>query len=227
MMRSWKVVTTEGNAGAFHARPIDNVTQPEIWIHEVHEPALVLGSTQPESLLNSERASGDNIEICRRRSGGGLVRVDPDELWVDIVLPAKSHLWERDIGTSMLWVGQTWALALKDHLPATNTTVYSGPLLNREIGRVLCFAGMGSGEVQIDDYKVVGISQRRTREAARFQCLVKRDWYPDGIRRYLSSIGRQQIPWEQLRIGFPPDLQPRSVDPKRLLDSFTSHLPTP
>jgi hypothetical protein len=37
---------------------------------------------------------------------------------------------------------------------------------------MVCFAGLGPGEVTVDGAKVVGISQRRTRVGALFQCAV-------------------------------------------------------
>jgi len=43
----------------------------------------------------------------------------------------------------------------------------------------VCFAGLGSGEVSVGDRKIVGMSQRRTRDWARFQCLVHRRFEPD------------------------------------------------
>ncbi len=226
-MQTWTIKSTSGSAADFHARDTDNVERPEIWIHNVHRPALVLGSTQPTSTIDTERAQQDNIEVCKRRSGGGLVRIDPNELWVDVLLPKHSRLWKTDIGDSMLWVGQTWANALQDLLPDATPTVFSGPLTNREIGKVICFGGMGSGEVEIGGYKVVGISQRRTRNLARFQCLVKQRWQPNLLRPYLANDNPSHIPWAALRIGFPPELQATTIENDQLAASFTSRLPTP
>ena len=44
------------------------------------------------------------------------------------------------------------------------------------LGNVACFAAVGPGEVVVGDAKVVGISQRRTRELARFQTVAYLDW---------------------------------------------------
>ena len=44
---------------------------------------------------------------------------------------------------------------------------------------MVCFAGVGTGEVSVGDRKLVGLSQRRTRTGARFQCLVHLAWEPD------------------------------------------------
>lgn len=45
-------------------------------------------------------------------------------------------------------------------------------------GRLVCFGAVGPGEVSVAGRKVVGISQRRTRGGARFQCLVLDGWDP-------------------------------------------------
>ena len=50
--------------------------------------------------------------------------------------------------------------------------VHRGAPRHADLGRAVCFAGIGSGEVGVGDRKVVGLSQRRTRDWARFQCLV-------------------------------------------------------
>jgi lipoate-protein ligase A len=41
---------------------------------------------------------------------------------------------------------------------------------------LVCFAGLGPGEVLVDGRKVVGLSQRRTRAGARFHCAALRVW---------------------------------------------------
>jgi hypothetical protein len=41
---------------------------------------------------------------------------------------------------------------------------------------VVCFGGTGPGEVVVGGAKVVGLSQRRTRDGARFQCSVPLAW---------------------------------------------------
>ncbi len=46
---------------------------------------------------------------------------------------------------------------------------------------LVCFAGLGRGEVTVAGRKVVGISQRRTRDGARFQCAVLHHWNPAAL----------------------------------------------
>ena len=42
----------------------------------------------------------------------------------------------------------------------------------------MCFGGLGPGEVTVGGRKVVGISQRRTRAGAVFQCAALVTWDP-------------------------------------------------
>jgi lipoate-protein ligase A len=42
--------------------------------------------------------------------------------------------------------------------------------------RSVCFAGLGPGEVTVGGRKVVGISQRRRRDGALFQCAALLAW---------------------------------------------------
>jgi lipoate-protein ligase A len=46
---------------------------------------------------------------------------------------------------------------------------------------LVCFSGLGPGEVHADGRKVVGISQRRTRRWARFQCAAYLHWDPAAL----------------------------------------------
>ena len=53
---------------------------------------------------------------------------------------------------------------------------------------LICFAGKGPGEVfAADGSKIVGISQRRTRDWARFQCVVSLKWRPELLRELLHE----------------------------------------
>lgn len=168
----WSIEHTTGAAGSFHDRPPPAPLRPTVWIHHVDRPALVLGSTQRAPLLDAEGAQEAGIEVCQRRSGGGLVHVDPESsLWIDVIIPRGHPLWSDDIGLAFNWIGETWATALATSgLPGTSR-VHTGKLMHPDWGRVICFAGLGPGEVVVNGRKVVGLSQRRTRDMARFQGL--------------------------------------------------------
>lgn len=160
-----------GTATELHHR--DLPAERGVWIMEAVRPALVLGSTQP-----MVDALGSDIEIVRRRSGGGAVLVEPGgTLWVDVVVPRGDELWDDDVGRSTYWLGEAWAHAL-----GGGAVVHRGAMVRTAWSDRVCFAGLGPGEVTVDGAKVVGISQRRTRESARFQCVAYERWDPDPLR---------------------------------------------
>jgi lipoate-protein ligase A len=144
-------------------------------------PALVLGSSQPESDVDLEAAAGAGVDVVRRRSGGGAVLVGPGTVvWVDLIIPAGDRLWHADVGEATWWVGATWAAAL-DAVAAGRTQVWRGGMQRTPWSDRVCFAGLGPGEVCLDTRKVVGVSQRRTRMGALFQTAALLRWDPTAL----------------------------------------------
>lgn len=167
---------TEGGAGSFHARELPTTPVPHLWWFRPDRAAVVLGSTQDESLLDLGECARRRIEVVKRRSGGGVVLVGPDlTMWLDVLLPRGHVLWDDDIGRAAWWLGGTWAESLTE-LGLDEIQVHRGGLESTEISRLVCFAGRGPGEVFRGRTKVVGISQRRTRDWARFQCALSLRW---------------------------------------------------
>lgn len=119
--------------------------------------------------------------------------VDPhDVVWIDVVVPRGDPLWSEDVGVAFDWIGDAWVRAL-----ATLGIVgrrHRGDTVGAEAGRAVCFAGIGRGEVAVDGSKLVGLSQRRTREGARFQCMVHLRWRPD---RWWPAVAAAFSPVEQ------------------------------
>ena len=176
-MPAWQIQNVAGNAAEFHARelPID---QRMATFFAVESPALVLGSAQRAESVDHDSAARQGIEIVRRRSGGGGVLLWPGEfVWLDLEIQADDPLWSDDVGRSMWWVGDLWRDALAGFEPSA--TVYHGRLAQTRWSSDVCFAGAGPGEVLVGDAKLVGVSQRRTRNAARFQTMVHLRWRPD------------------------------------------------
>lgn len=174
---SWAVERLTGPASTFHARSLPDPVERVVAVLAVDRPALVLGSTQPESDVDGAALADAGIELVRRRSGGGAVLLRPAEaLWVDVELPAGDELWDDDVGRSFHWLGRVWAGALADL--GVEADVHTGPLLTSPWSRLVCFGGLGPGEVTVDGRKVVGISQRRTRAGARLQSVVLGRWEP-------------------------------------------------
>ena len=162
-----------GTATEFHE--MDLPPERGVWVFEVERPALVLGSTQP-----AIDAAG--VEIVRRRSGGGAVYLEPDRvLWVDVVVPRGDDRWDDDVGRSTYWIGDAWASAV-----GADAVVHRGPMVRTDWSDRVCFAGLGPGEVTVAGRKVVGISQRRTRAAARYQCVAYESWNPAPLAALLG-----------------------------------------
>ncbi|HEX6337698.1 MAG TPA: hypothetical protein VFZ85_12140 [Jiangellaceae bacterium] len=167
-----------GSPAEFHARALPrSLTEMTAWVFAPERPALVLGSGQRDEVADLQRAQARGIEVVRRRSGGGAVLLIPgDCLWIDVLLPRNDRRWVDDVGLSADWLGDTWCRSLAKLGVAG--ALHRGRLERTGWGPLVCFAALGPGEVTVDGRKVVGISQRRTRDVARFQCLVHRVWDP-------------------------------------------------
>ncbi len=196
---AWAVEVRRGSAAELHAASAASVAAPtvrKVVVNEVEAPALVLGSTQSPELLRPEvrgaAETGAGPAVVRRRSGGGLVPLSPGaQLWVDVVVPAGDSVWNDDATLAARRAGRWWVDALvvegaDPELVRTDQDSRGRPANDRELGRVVCFAGIGPGEVEVaaDDgiwWKTVGFSQRRTRHGAVLQCLVPRRWDHDTL----------------------------------------------
>jgi lipoate-protein ligase A len=179
---AWRVERIVGDvAGAHAADPTAAPAVRRVRVHEFARPALVLGSAQPEQVVDASAAALAGIDVVRRRSGGGAVLLVPGEVvWVDVVVPAGDPLWHEDIGTAFHWLGESWAAALGAH-GVREVAVHRGGLVRTRWSELVCFAGIGPGEVVVAGRKAVGISQRRTRHAARFQAAALLSWDAVGI----------------------------------------------
>lgn len=150
----------------------------------------MLGSRQTPELADADACARENVEIVRRRSGGGVVFLVPGEhVWLDIVIPRTDELWVDDVSASMWWLGEVWVRALAE-IGTEGAQVHRGKLVNDAWGELVCFAGVGPGEVTLSTKgaKVVGISQRRTRDYASFQCTVLHNWLPDRFGHLLRVL---------------------------------------
>jgi lipoate---protein ligase len=218
----WELRRLTGRAADLHAEPLPEAPGRAVWVLDATAPAVVLGSTQSEELVDGEAAAAAGIDVARRRSGGGAVLVLPGEMaWVDLILPAGDPLWDDDIARAAHWLGRAWQSALAE-LGVGSTEVHEGPLACGPLGRLVCFAAVGAGEVTVaggdGPRKVVGVSQRRTRAAARFQCAAYRRWDPDPLARLLrlDPEGRRAI--AGAAVG-------TDRDPAALVDAFLRRLP--
>lgn len=157
--------------------PLD---EPTVWVFDIPEPLLALGSAQREHVADLAAAEARGVDVVRRNTGGGAVLMLPGEgLWIDVLLPRDDPRWVDDITRSAHWLGKAWSQAFERL--GVETEVHRGGLERTPWGRLVCFAAMGPGEVTIGGRKAIGIAQRRTREGARFQCLALSRWDPEGL----------------------------------------------
>jgi lipoate-protein ligase A len=217
---SWELYTEHVSAGEQHGR--DLVAERAVWDVRVTQKAMVLGSRQDESLLNGELCSRDGIEVVRRRSGGGIVFLAPGEhVWLDVVVPRGDMLWSDDVAQASWWLGDVWVQTL-NALGESNVSVHHESLSSDAWGDLMCFAGVGPGEVvQRNDEemsKLVGISQRRTRDYARFQCTIYTKWNPHDVEMYVVNTpgNLSEIAHRVAAI---------QASQQAIVDTFVSHLP--
>lgn len=165
-----------GPAGELHDASVASMQSAgrSVTVLEASTRALVLGASQNSNDVDEAAARRAGVGVARRRSGGSAVLVGPDDIvWVDVFVPAGDTLFQQDISKAAIWLGGLWAKAL-----GAPATVWDGPMRHNAWSKVVCFAGLGPGEVTIAGRKVVGISQRRTQRGALFQSAALLHWDP-------------------------------------------------
>jgi len=160
----------------------------EVHVVDLTRAAIVLGSAQSDDLLDGDACERHGLEIVRRRSGGGVVLLVPDEhVWIDVLVPRGDPLWRDDVSASALWLGEAWVEALA--MVGIAADVHRGAPVEPQASKTVCFAGVAAGEV-VDSRgaKLVGISQRRNRWGARLQCTVHRRWRPETYAELVPGV---------------------------------------
>jgi lipoate-protein ligase A len=154
----------------------------------VTETALVLGSTQSEGVLDRRRVEAAGISVVRRSSGGGVVLVVPgDPVWVDVWVPAGDRLWLPQVDRAFDWLGRAWVEALNRNGIGGLRAHDEGFVACTRWSSVVCFGGVGAGEVVTDDgRKVVGLAQRRNRLGAWFHSACVLRWAPARLVELLA-----------------------------------------
>ena len=171
-------------AELFDAQAWSDVSVATIRVLTVSAPTIVLGSSQSFDVVDIDECASVGVHVVRRRSGGGAVWVNDDMVWVDVFVPADHVRWDDDIGRSTWWLGQAWADSLAQ-AGVSGAVVHRESMVRTKWSSLICFAGLGAGEVSVGTGKAVGISQRRSRAGALFQCGVVRAWDPTQFVRLL------------------------------------------
>jgi lipoate-protein ligase A len=182
----WRVDDREGDAAALHAAwplTVDRPEQRAVAVCRVSAPAVVLGSTQSDRVVDGARAAAAGVSVTRRRSGGGAVLVGPgDPVWVDVYLPRHDPLWRQEVDRAFDWLGDAWVEALSRSGLTGLRAHRQGYRPCTRWSSLVCFGGIGTGEVVTDDgRKVVGLAQRRTRLGAWFHGACVLRWDPASL----------------------------------------------
>ncbi len=175
-------------------------------IRTVERPTLVLGSTQPDQVVNRALLAEQGVELRRRRGGGGAVFLPATGyLWVDAWVPRNDPLWDPDVSAAAAWAGWWWVSALRGSGGGDGVAsfeVHGGRAEPGEFGDLVCFAGRGPGEVFSHGRKVMGLSQWRSREGALFSMCAYDHWDPAPLAGLLwasdADADSPQRDWDAL-----------------------------
>ena len=208
-----RIVHQQASVGELHALDpfADGAPdEPTLWWCDATDSSIVLGSRQTPDLLDRDACERAGLSIVRRRSGGGAVLVAAGKMvWIDLVLPHGSV--PDDVRGSMEWAGERWLEALG---APTDATVHRDGMVCNAWSGLVCFAGIGPGEVLRGERKLVGLSQRRTRHGIRIQGMVHR------VEPAVAKLFAEPVPEIPL---FAPALEPE-VDPAGLVEALAASI---
>jgi lipoate-protein ligase A len=223
-MSSWSVEHLTGTAQRLHGREALHDVRRRVVVLDVDRRAMVLGSTQRTEIVDHDAARALEVDIVRRQTGGGAVYLDPAQhVWIDVVIPAGDPLWHDDVARAFEWLGTTWTSALAE-VGVTGTRVSDAAVCHSVLGRLMCFAGLGFGEIATDRGKVVGLAQRRTRNGAWFQCTVLGNWDTSPYERVLAP-GLAEAADDPRAALAAVRVHPVAVEDAAVVAAFVRHLP--
>lgn len=207
--------------GTFHARDVATVERATIWVPCLDEsPTLVLGSRQQLGSVDQDICRQRGIEVVQRRSGGAAVLVGSEQLiWFDVLITRDHPGWNDDVQKSFFWLSDRLLSALK--ALGIEAEAHHGPMINTTWSDLVCFAGLGPGEITVDGKKLIGISQRRTRNVARYQVAILRRWQPEDIvSLFLLDTAQHAQAVQEL----PKAATTTSIDPDAVLQAVATAL---
>jgi hypothetical protein len=171
----WTVDRRSGPAAVLHGLDPALDEESTIRVLDVDAAALVLGSAQPVVDVDGAAAAELGVDVVRRHSGGGAVLLEPGAVvWVDVIVPRHDPRWDDDVVRSMVAVGEWFAGALAD-LGVSDLAVHRGRLDRTPLARLLCFGGLGPGEVTSPLLRPHAVGGRAARVRRRAPAARRRD----------------------------------------------------
>jgi lipoate---protein ligase len=165
----WDVRRRSGTTRELVDSPQDVAGRRVACICRPTDSAVVLGSCQRRGEIDEVAVADRRFSVVKRRSGGGAVVVAPDaQAWVDLFVPSDDPIFDVDVGRAAYWVGDLWAATLLLSGVTASPVVPVRSLQPTRWSRLVCYSGLGAGEVIVAAKKVVGVSQRRDRTGAWF-----------------------------------------------------------
>ena len=70
------------------------------------------------------------------------------QLWVDVWVPSGDPLWHDDVAAAAVPIGEAWRSALLALGLGRALIVHDGGVIDRPWSELVCFSGIGPGEVQ-------------------------------------------------------------------------------
>ena len=171
---------------------VRQLTEATALVVHVSDTFHILGSTQRASAL-----SGPVENLRQRRGGGGVVRIEPDDVWLDLWIPRDDPRFIEDVTEMAVQVGQWWAGALDYYLDNPVEVATAMDVVRGDYSAA-CFAGRGPGEVFHGSRKLVGVTQWRVREGVFVATLLPRGTQgnlahlvgsPEGLEAHLDGAG--------------------------------------
>ena len=146
---AWRLERAVGSAADFHGRALPSGTERTVAVLTVERPALVLGSTQRDDVVDRGRGGRRRRRprAAAQRGRGGAGRAGRARSGSTSTSRPAIPLWTDDVGRSFGWLGRTWAAALGDL--GLRAEVHEGGLCTTPWSRLICFAGLGPGEVTV------------------------------------------------------------------------------
>ena len=140
---------------------------------ELSSSLVVLGSSQDRRVLRA----GLDLEVVRRRGGGGAVLLEPGRaIWIDLWLPSSLQHGD-DVRGLLDHAGELFAAAL-DAVGIKGLERYDAD--DGVARQVACFAGLGHGElIDAQGRKLLGLTAWRCREGALVQSVAYRHRGPE------------------------------------------------